>query len=513
MFLHEDFDIVILIAFRTVQQKSLKDVMIERTSPEAYQELIKKSGAKCLIILEGLDEMATERLQSDPLWVKIIDLDDFVFPEAVILITSRPHACQELIANRRIAIVGFGKEEIESFVNQSFPSDSQIADTFMKQLIENPHIYNLCYVPISLVMIIDIFKYTKQNLPSTLTNLYKQFIVMMFVREMKRIKLAFSTVKAIDNVEQILPDIPKEVTGGLFLLSKLAYHSFFERDMGGIKIWRKVSKQKITFSEDDLTQCNIEITDHFVGKGLLQVETLHHYSGDYVTYNFIHLSVQEFLCAYYMLILSAEEQYHLLNEYFNVYPNVMILYCGLTKLDIHQLVYSKLTVAYSTVTAVKCLYEAQWDTAAHKPTSLVTVDISNNTLLPYDILCLSYVYCNYPVVQLKLDGCYIGDRNAGILAKWCLNKNKTTKIQELNLNWNNLTSEGMKHVMKIVASESHYISVVAYNAVMITGSPSLRVLDVCLNQIRDDGISLCLQHINTLTELRVSLCRLSVEGS
>ena len=48
---------------------------------------------------------------------------------------------------------------------------------------------------------------------------------------------------------------------------------------------------------------------------------------------------------------------------------------------------------------------------------------------------------------------------------------------------------------------------------MITGSPSLRVLDVSRNPVGDDGISLCLQHINTLTELRVAECRLSVEGS
>ena len=48
---------------------------------------------------------------------------------------------------------------------------------------------------------------------------------------------------------------------------------------------------------------------------------------------------------------------------------------------------------------------------------------------------------------------------------------------------------------------------------MITGSPSLRVLDVSVNKIGDDGISLCLQHINTLTELSVAACGLSVEGS
>ena len=48
---------------------------------------------------------------------------------------------------------------------------------------------------------------------------------------------------------------------------------------------------------------------------------------------------------------------------------------------------------------------------------------------------------------------------------------------------------------------------------MITGSPSLRVLDVLGKKIGDDGIFLCLQHINTVTELIVQQCGLSVKGS
>jgi len=47
---------------------------------------------------------------------------------------------------------------------------------------------------------------------------------------------------------------------------------------------------------------------------------------------------------------------------------------------------------------------------------------------------------------------------------------------------------------------------------MITGSPSLRVLDASGNDIGDDGIYLCLQNINTLTSLKVEQCGLSVEG-
>ena len=48
---------------------------------------------------------------------------------------------------------------------------------------------------------------------------------------------------------------------------------------------------------------------------------------------------------------------------------------------------------------------------------------------------------------------------------------------------------------------------------MITGSPSLRVLDMMENKIGDDGLSLCLQHFNTLTKLSVLSCGLSVEGT
>ena len=48
---------------------------------------------------------------------------------------------------------------------------------------------------------------------------------------------------------------------------------------------------------------------------------------------------------------------------------------------------------------------------------------------------------------------------------------------------------------------------------MIAGSHTLRVLDVGFNNIGDVGISLCLQHINTLTKLRVAGCGLLVEGN
>ena len=54
---------------------------------------------------------------------------------------------------------------------------------------------------------------------------------------------------------------------------------------------------------------------------------------------------------------------------------------------------------------------------------------------------------------------------------------------------------------------------VVYNTVMITGSPSLRVLDVGWNEIEDIGVELLLPNSNNLTELVIQDCGLSVEGT
>ena len=54
---------------------------------------------------------------------------------------------------------------------------------------------------------------------------------------------------------------------------------------------------------------------------------------------------------------------------------------------------------------------------------------------------------------------------------------------------------------------------VVYNTVMITGSPSLRVLDVSGNKIGDIGVELLLPNSNNLTKLRIYKCGLSVKGT
>ena len=450
-----------MLLLRSIQHQSTAEVVEKIIGKEAFQYLMESLGKKCLIILEGLDEITLERQQSDHFLMELISSK--LLQYSTVVVTSRPHACLELMkkADSIIEILGFGIKEITEFVQESFPLDKIFGKTFLQQVQEHPQLYSICHVPISLAMIVDIFK-EMNSLPSTLTELYYRFIIMMLVREKEKVKeknqmqvpaaVLQTNITEEEIFHQALPDVPKEELKNVFLLSKLAFHGFFVEDQSK-KIVKRINP-KIIFIQKDLIECGIFNLDNYDGHSLLKMESLHHFAGSQKTYNFIHLTAQEFLCAVYLLTLSQKDQYYILQEYFDVYPSIMKFYCGLSKLAIHHVIYCELIKPlFSSVTAVNCLYESQRNTVSHKLPAQLVLNIKHITLIPYDCLCVSYVLCHYSITKLSLSRCYIGDNNAQILAKFCLDKNKTTKLQELNLHGNKLTSKGMKHVMNIVTSK------------------------------------------------------------
>jgi len=80
--------------------------------------------------------------ESDPFIVRVVK-ECTLLEEATIMITSRTHACQKLVADRR---VGFGKEEIKEFVEKSFPNDVKCVEEFSQQLKKYCHLESLSYV-------------------------------------------------------------------------------------------------------------------------------------------------------------------------------------------------------------------------------------------------------------------------------------------------------------------------------------------------------------------------------
>ena len=107
------------------------------------------------------------------------------------------------------------------------------------------------------------------------------------------------------------------------------------------------------------------------------------------------------------------------------------------------------------VPAVRCMYESNCTVQSAEPFIL---DMSGNHLIPFDCLCVSHVISYYPVSQLKMKNCHMGDTGVEVLAKRYSNNNMATQLLEvINLVWNDLTVAGMIDVMKIVmSSEPHY---------------------------------------------------------
>ena len=464
-FLSDDFDAIVLIPMRCIQHRSLEEMLMEHVEVEGYHHLRESAGSRCLIILEGLDEIAANHYQKDQFFIRLIK-ECTILEEATVIITTRPHFCDELNVDRQVEVIGFGVSEIKEFIKRSFPNDECSVSELLQQIQDYPHLCSLCYVPLNLVMIVDIFKCNQKKLPSTLTELYKLFVVRTLQRETVKDdkKYASSCVAAratnAEKLRKMLPGIPKDTIGTVFLLCRLSFYSFFDWYTHiNIDDNEKSKDPKIIFTMQDLNQCGIEIDNQFDGFGLLKATHIHELPIDTTTYSFSHLSIQEFLCSLYISLLPQKEQQHLMNEHFNNFPNVFIFLCGITKLQcskMYRIVYLKMMSLDYVVPAMRCMYESNRVIKSSIP---ITLNIAWSHLLPYDCYCLSSVLSNYPVSELKMESCWIGDIGAEVLTKHYSDNSSNSHLLELaDLRNNYLTAIGMIHIMKIVRiSKSNYL--------------------------------------------------------
>ena len=462
-FLSSNFDVIVLIPLRCVHQRSLEEVFVEFIGEETYQELKRSAGSKCLIILEGLDEISADCQESDRFFIRLIR-DCTILEKSTILITSRPHACSKLNADRQVEVIGFGTDQIEEFIKKSFSNDEQSVRELLQQLNDYLHLKSLCYVPLNLVMITDIFQCSQnRKLPSTITELYRLFLVMILQRQARKTVCSGSSLSAAtsESLKKLLPGIPNNAIEMVFLLCRLSFCGFFN--------WYTCERYKksprIVFTMADLAWCGIEATSEFDGFSLLKATDLHEVPTDTSSYNFSHLTIQEFLTSLYLSLLPQKEQISLMNDHFHSYPNVFIFLCGLTRLEcneMYQIVYSKLMQDDDgdsnpdVVPAARSFYEC--DSASQSTVPLI-LNMSENQLTLYDCYCASHVISHYPVLKVNMWFCSMSDTGVAILGKQYSDSRSSQIMEVLNFTGNDLTAVGMVDVMKMVkTSEPHIIS-------------------------------------------------------
>ena len=416
---------------------------------ETAREVSQSHGNRTAFLLEGYDELPQE-MQENSIFVRVIDGE--ILPKAGVIITSRPsasdilfkHCCRQ--SYQHVEVLGFTDEQINSYVKESFSADEQYQRQFESYLACYPHIHALMYIPLNCSIVIDVYRASKARdsiVPRTQTELYTVLTRILLSR--------YLTAHKVHGKErrwnlQSLADVPLEVQQNLLKLSELAY--------------RGIAQQQLIFHT---------IPSDLETMGLMDME---YDELESVSYNFLHLTIQEFLAAYYVSKLPPSQQARMIDKSIGKEQLVIVLrfFAGLTKFNIQPSSDSsfssrlfKFLKELVTRTPAKCLrtyysqssskleslrwmFEAQDEQLLRQAlgTGTQDLDLSRKTLAPFDCYvlghCIAYSDCQW---KLDFSRCKLGEKGMRMLARGsgdCLHN-----VQEIDLSVN-YVKNGVTHL-------------------------------------------------------------------
>ena len=230
-----------------------------------------------LFILDGFDELP-KTLQEESFLLDLIR--GRVLPASTVLVTSRPSATAELRTSCRpkhIEILGFTQESVEAYASSVFSSEPEKLTKFKAYISasENPAINSLMYVPLNAAIIVLIYNDCKSDalLPHTLTELYTQLCLTILSRYLKS---NHPSVR-VDKFE----DLPSDLYQQFLHMSQVAFEAIENEEV----IFHTVPSRLIHFGFLDAVSA--------------------FYGGGRVSYNFLHLTLQEFFAAYHISHLGS----------------------------------------------------------------------------------------------------------------------------------------------------------------------------------------------------------------
>uniref|UniRef100_A0A1X7TFX7 NACHT domain-containing protein n=1 Tax=Amphimedon queenslandica TaxID=400682 RepID=A0A1X7TFX7_AMPQE len=340
------YDLVLFCPLRNIKvakAKELKDLFVYRTTSDRERKVVEwmseNEGKGVFIIFDGWDELS-DKLKKSSLAASIIRNEMLAFCSVVV--TSRSYASASLSAlpsiNRYIQIIGFSVEEISTVVIKTLQNDPTLADNLIDEnkcnsilnsffkttqnsknsqlavklvndLKVRGDVQSLCYIPMVCSMVILVYWKEGGQLPTTLTQLYENFILQTIKKDIKRKQPEADTRYIVS-----LDDLPLELPSLFKNLCQLAYTN--------------LAATRLTFS---LQQSNQFLTEA-AKEDYLGLLTKFR-ECDEEKYQFLHLSIQEFLAAWWIVKYDNTETKF--NNYFHNEHFKMCLrfVAGLTHLE------------------------------------------------------------------------------------------------------------------------------------------------------------------------------------
>ena len=283
------------------------------------------------------------------------------------------------IADRRVEILGFTQHQIREYIEKALDGNSTHIQKLVQHLEDHPVIEGYCYVPLHVAILVHIFLTMKGALPTTLHELFCNLVLCCIVRELDTHESETDTSEV-----RSLDDLPDDLKSKLSDLCVLAYEG--------------VMQNKVVFYRDDLRKFNLPA--NLSSLGLLQaVEglTLH---SKYLSYNFLHLSVQELLAAYHISRIDSSKQLEVFERMFGSsrFQAVLHYYSGFTKLanpaiqDFVSTYARQKSSIKDLLPLLHCFYEAQEPLLCKLVPEVFTRECIelNSTLNPVDYLAIGY---------------------------------------------------------------------------------------------------------------------------
>ena len=261
------------------------------------KEVVACDGKNVLFILDGFDEFPIQ-LRKDSFIVELIQGKHL--PACTVLVTSRPSATADLLSvgkpqiHKHIEVIGFTREYIKKYVESMLSDQPDTMSGFLKYISVNPGICGMMYVPLNCAIVLEIYKTNKTNgkpIPCTMTQLYTELCQTLLTKYLieKNDPRADELMNISDGT---MNNLPPSLLNQLTEVSTIAFEGVLKRE---------IMFKKLPDGCDDLGFMNVSTTLYLGRKSV-------------VCYSFLHLTLQEYLAAFYVSQLPPAKQKKLFEE-------------------------------------------------------------------------------------------------------------------------------------------------------------------------------------------------------
>ena len=496
--LFQEFKLVIFVQLRdpAIQSaKSLADLFpaqLKSVGREVVSRMETKGGEGLLFVLDGWDEFPPGLHGNELIKNLIRNSSAIAMPSSTLLITSRPIASGDLhrYASSRVETIGFKQTELNLYFKEALENDSERVQKLHDCLKQRPVIKASCYLPLNTVIVVHLFLSLDNRLPNTLHGVFLQLVIHCIVRHIMKQQDDDSEPPRISSLDDLPPDMQTQLSH----ICAMAYHG--------------VMKNKVTFSEDDLKSFNLPPDISTLSLIQVVVSFMPYRS---LSYNFLHLSVQELLTSYHISKLPPEEQVKIFKELFGQprFAAVFQYYAAFTKLKtagVQDIIVSIIEQRDKTLllTLLHCLHEAQDSSLCQFVASELKGELylSRNSLSPVDCIAVGYFLHQcatvHPMTAKLSSNCFLDSYKLELLGKEL--KRPIQAVQsEVCID----VSSGNGDFTQLIATE------------LIASASVISKLDLSNNpiQVSKDGLSHLCQALTTntsLVELNLSNCILII---